>query len=359
MENIMTVCPYTRAIAAVTADDPLADYMQMIPMAFQPSLQSWVAASPAAVREILHSSDFGVRPAHEPIPAALLNTPAQPIFGALVRMQDGEQHLKLKAAVLQTLAAFDAARIENTALTVAQELMPLVPPDANQITRFNYALPVCVIASLLGVPADEWSELVDDILDFSRCIAPGGSEQQVEKGILAVGHLTARIEGCSGPLWLSLQHLCAMQGLDRQVAMANAIGLMFQACEGTAGLIGQALLLMRNHAGNAPQLIDKVLSETPSIQNTRRFALRDTQVAGYPILAGQSVLVLLCTGAESFAFGEGVHRCPGADWARIIARCGIQHLSALGIDLQLLHNARWRVSQNARVPEFTSDRSSL
>ncbi|CAI0757076.1 cytochrome P450 [Serratia quinivorans] len=354
----MTVCPYSCAIAAVTSEDPLADYMQMVPMAFQPDLQCWVAAYPAAVREILHSSDFGVRPAHEPIPAALLNTPAQPIFGALVRMQDGEQHLKLKMTILQTLATFDAVRIQQTALTVAQELMVSLP-DANQITRFNYALPVCVIASLLGVPADEWSELVDDIMDFSRCIAPGGSEQQVEKGILAVGRVSARLEGCCGPLWLGLQHSCAMQGLDRQVAMANAIGLMFQACEGTAGLIGQALLLMRNHAGNALQLIDKVLSETPSIQNTRRFALRDTQVAGYPILAGQSVLVLLCTGAESFAFGEGVHRCPGADWARIIAQCGIQHLSALGLDLQLLHNARWRVSQNARVPEFTSDRSSL
>ncbi|MFN1140959.1 cytochrome P450 [Serratia quinivorans] len=354
----MTVCPYSCAIAAVTSEDPLADYMQMVPMAFQPDLQCWVAAYPAAVREILHSSDFGVRPAHEPVPAALLNTPAQPIFGALVRMQDGEQHLKLKMTILQTLATFDAVRIQQTALTVAQELMVSLP-DANQITRFNYALPVCVIASLLGVPADEWSELVDHIMDFSRCIAPGGSEQQVEKGILAVGRVSARLEGCCGPLWLGLQHSCAMQGLDRQVAMANAIGLMFQACEGTAGLIGQALLLMRNHAGNALQLIDKVLSETPSIQNTRRFALRDTQVAGYPILAGQSVLVLLCTGAESFAFGEGVHRCPGADWARIIAQCGIQHLSALGLDLQLLHNARWRVSQNARVPEFTSDRSSL
>ncbi|CAI0925789.1 Vitamin D(3) 25-hydroxylase [Serratia quinivorans] len=355
----MTVCPYSRALAAVTSDDPLADYMQMVPMAFQPDLQCWVAASPAAVRKILHSSDFGVRPADEPIPAALLNTPAQPIFGALVRMQDGEQHLKLKAAVLQTLAAFDAARIENAALAVAQELMPLVPPDANQITRFNYALPVCVIASLLGVPADEWSELVDDILDFSRCIAPGGSKQQVERGILAGRRLSVHLAECSGPLWLGLQQTCTTQGIDRQAAMANAIGLMFQACEGTAGLIGQALLLMRNHAESAQQLIDKVLSETPSIQNTRRFALRDTQVAGYPILAGQSVLVLLCTGAESFAFGEGVHRCPGADWARIIAQCGIQHLSALGLDLQLLHNARWRVSQNARVPEFTSGRSAL
>ncbi|CAI0950842.1 Vitamin D(3) 25-hydroxylase [Serratia proteamaculans] len=354
----MTVCPYSRALAALTSDDPLADYMPMAPMAFQADLQSWVAVSPVVVREVLHNIDFGVRPAAEPIPAALLNTSAQPIFGALVRMQEGEQQLRLKEAILQTLTAFNPNRVRQTALSVARELMPS-SPDSHQITRFNYALPVCVIAALLGVPADEWSELVDDILAFSRCIAPGGSEQQVERGILAVERLTARQEGCRGPLWLSLQHSCAIQGLDRQVAMANAIGLMFQACEGTAGLIGQALLLMRNHQGSAQELIETVLSDTPSIQNTRRFALRDTQVAGYPVLAGQSVLVLLCTGDESFAFGEGAHRCPGADWAKMIARCGIEHLSALGIDLQLLNNVRWRASQNARVPEFTADRSLL
>lgn len=168
----MTVCPYSRALAAVTSDDPLADYMPMVPMAFQADLQSWVAVSPVVVREVLHNIDFGVRPATEPVPAALLNTPAQPIFGALVRMQEGEQQLRLKEAILQTLTAFNPNRVRQTALSVARELMPSMQ-DAKQITRFNYALPVCVIAALLGVPADEWSELVDDILAFSRCIAPG------------------------------------------------------------------------------------------------------------------------------------------------------------------------------------------
>lgn len=358
----MTVCPYTRAISAisaVTADDPLADYLQMAPIAFQSSLNSWVVASPVAVRDVLHNANFGVRPAHEPIPAALLNTPAQPIFGALVRMQDGEQHLKLKVAIQQTLATFDATLIQQTAWDVAQKLMPSPPSDALQITRFNYALPVCVIAALLGVPAEAWPALVDDILDFSRCIAPGGSEQQVERGISAGRRLSVHLAECSGPLWLGLQQTCTTQGIDGQVVMSNAIGLMFQACEGTAGLIGQALLLMRSQPGSAQELIAQVLSDTPPIQNTRRFALRDTRVAGCPILAGQSVLVLLCAGGESFAFGEGAHRCPGADWAKIIAQCGIEHLSGLSIDLQMLNNVHWRSSQNARVPEFTSGRSAL
>jgi len=347
----MTLCPYTRAVTAVTSDNPRADYLQMEPMQFQTQLQSWVAASPLAVREALNNPDLGVRPTGEPIPTFLLNTPAESIFGALVRMQDGEAHPQLNAAIRQALADIDETLLQQTALTVAREIAPCLP-DANQITRFNYALPVCVIASLLGVGADEWTELVDEVLDFSRCIAPGGSERQRALGILAAGPLSARLENRRGPLWLSLQRACAMRGMGHQTALSNAIGLMFQACEGTAGLIGQALLMMRNHDGDARALIEKVLSDTPPIQNTRRFALRDTQVAGCTVLTGQCVLILLCAGDESFAFGDGAHRCPGANWAKIIARYGIQHLSALGVAPQALNSFHWRVSQNARVPEF-------
>ncbi|MGO4743652.1 cytochrome P450 [Serratia quinivorans] len=347
----MATCPYSRAIAAVTADDPRASYMQLEPMQFQPHLHVWVAAAPWVAREVLHNIDFGVRPAHEPIPIALLNTAAQPIFGDLVRMQDGEGHLRLKTAILQTLAAVDLNLFQQTARATALALMPSLP-DANQITRFNYALPVCVIAALLGVPEVEWAALVDEILDFSRCLAPGGSEPQVARGILAVERISAHLENCGGPLWLQLQMACARQGIEPQAVMANAIGLMFQACEGTAGLIGQALLLMCDDAGSEQERLEKVLADTPSIQNTRRFALQDTQVAGCPVSAGQSVLVLLCAGGESLAFGAGAHRCPGEAWAKIIAQCGIQHLSALGVDRPALNKVRWRVSQNARVPEF-------
>ena len=354
----MATCPYSRAIAAVTADDPRANYMQLEPMQFQPQKQSWIAVSPLAVREVLHNIDFGVRPTDEPIPAALLGTPAQSIFGNLVRMRDGDEHVRLKKAIVQTLAAFDSSLVQQTARAVAQELMPAIP-NARQITRFNYALPVCVIAALLGIPAKEWAELVDEILDFSRCIAPGGSAPQVALGIRAVESISARLTNCCGPLWQELQQVSAQLGIEDRVVVANAIGLMLQACESTAGLIGQTLLLMGDNTESVPQRIEQILTEMPSIQNTRRFARQDTQVAGCQVLAGQSVLVLLCAGDESFAFGEGAHRCPGADWAKIIAQCGIQHLLALGVDVQTLNNVRWRVSQNARVPEFFSDRSAL
>ena len=37
----------------------------------------------------------GVRPADEPVPTALLETPMAPLFAGLARMRDGEEHRTL------------------------------------------------------------------------------------------------------------------------------------------------------------------------------------------------------------------------------------------------------------------------
>jgi cytochrome P450 len=219
---------------------------------------------------------------------------------------------------------------------------------AEQLTRFNYALPVGVLAEMLGVAYHEHTALVDNVLDFVRCIAPGGSEQQMACGAVAAGKLHDWMQTADGPLFTRL----SLHISDRSVAIANAIGLFFQACEGTAGLLGQALLLMQEQDIAAEDSLVTVLRETPPIHTTRRFVLRDCVLGGQRLEAGQSALISLKTTEESFAFGYGNHQCPGADWAQSIALSGIRHLLALNIEPTLLAHFRWRVSQNARVPEF-------
>ncbi|MFP3435148.1 cytochrome P450, partial [Paraburkholderia sp. SIMBA_061] len=70
----------------------------------------------------MNNPRLGVRPTGEPIPTFLLNTPAESIFGAMVRMQDGEAHPQLKAAIRQALEDIDEILIQQTALTVAREI---------------------------------------------------------------------------------------------------------------------------------------------------------------------------------------------------------------------------------------------
>lgn len=299
-----------------------------------------------AVCEALTHPHLGVRPIDEPVPAALLATPAQAIFASLVRMSDGASQREVKAVIETVLASFSDDEIRHTTVAVAQQLaMGLT--TAEQLTRFNYALSICVLAEFLGVAHQDRSTFVDEVLDFVRCIAPGGSAEQMAAGAVAAGKLQNRMQQADGPMF----HRLCQRMSDRSLAIANAIGLLFQACEGTAGLIGQTLLLANQRHQSAEELISVVLQQTPPIHTTRRFALQATLLDGQPLVKGQSVLVYLKTPEESFAFGHGAHQCPGERWARIIALAGI---SIPTIQPELLRHFRWRVSSNTRVPEFYS-----
>ncbi|EFE93731.1 hypothetical protein [Serratia odorifera] len=304
------------------------------------------------VQAALSHAELTVRPWQQPVPLPLIDTPAQSIFAAMVRMRDGEVHRGLKMAVSQVLADISAQQIEQLTRHVAQQLAPQMP-DAEALTRFNYALPVCVLGLALGIEPPHWVALVDEVLDFVRCIAPGGTPAQMASGAVAAGRLYQRVSQGQGPLCVALLNRCRQYGSDRHSALANAVGLLFQACEGTAGLMGLALLAGAATVVNAETAIEQVLRDTPPIQNTRRFAGRDgAWLAGQWLAAGQSVRVPLYTPQASFAFGHGAHRCPGEGWATIIALNGLHHLAALEIDRRLLLHVRWRESQNARVAEF-------
>lgn len=337
----MSVCPYAAALAA----EPQMRYRALPPLSWDSAWQCWVAAAPQWVREALLNADLGVRPADEPVPTVLLETPMAPLFAGLARMRDGEEHRTLKAALQRAFASCDDILMQQTATQCAVRLAPKAP-EAAAITRFNYGLPVCTLGALLGVPEAQWQHLIDDSLDFVRCIAPGGTTQQLAHGIVAAQRLCARLATGKGVLRQAL----AREIGDIRLELANALGLLFQACEATAGWIGQAYLLARQN-GEVDTALDRVRALTPPIQNTRRFVLRETQLGGYTLRVGQTVLLLLGADGE-LAFGAGAHRCPGERWARIIARCGVAHLCSLDIDERALKSVRWRHSYNARVPEF-------
>ena len=162
----MSECPYAAALAA----EPQMHYRALPPLSWDSAWQCWVAATPQWVREALLNADLGVRPADEPVPTALLETPMAPLFAGLARMRDGEEHRTLKAALQRALASCDDTLIQQTAAQCAARLRQTA--EAAAITRFNYGLPVCTLGALLGVPEAQWQHLIDDSLDFVRCIAP-------------------------------------------------------------------------------------------------------------------------------------------------------------------------------------------
>jgi len=352
---------------APTHDAPRAYYDALAAQGlhYDADLRCWVAPSAETVKEVLSHTALFVRPAAEPVPATLLGTQAGQIFGALVRMNDGQRHAAFKPAIQRALNHALVPDLQTRAEAVAQRLASqlLSPVSGPAVTRFNYTLPSAVLADAYGFAPDAWPAIADEVLKFVRCVAPGGTPEELAAGIDAAARLTARVGtqmAAPGPLLARLMAEFAASGLPDHAhwVVANAIGLFFQACEGCAGLIGQAILLgdAADHTVDSAILVDAVLRESPPIQNTRRFVAEDTTVAGCPLHRGDAVLAILAAADEvsphSVAFGHGVHACPGANWARAVAVAGVDQLRRLGCGSSQLTERGWRRSLNARVPEF-------
>ncbi|MCP9758685.1 cytochrome P450 [Aquitalea sp. S1-19] len=351
-------------VAAATHDDPRSYYAALAEreLFFDPALRCWIASSAQAVGAALSHPALRVRPLAEPVPIALLDTGAAKLFASLVRMTDGPGHGPLKAALEAALASVSEADICQSAIDAIPALALPTSPSGAEITRFNYALPTVVLAHWIGIPRESWGALVDEVLAFVRCIAPGGSDAEIAAGIQAAAQLEQRVRHqlhAPGPLLQQLVTEFERTGLPdvQTLLIANVVGLWFQACEGCAGLIGQALMLANGSGAqsSALDLVDAVLDATPPIQNTRRFAAAGVSIAGCPMHAGDVLLAVLPAKDEMtqqhFAFGHGQHACPGARWARSIAIAGIEFLLQAGIGQKVLQQ-RWRRSLNARVPEF-------
>jgi cytochrome P450 len=385
-------------IAAVTHPDPYPFYAALIaekPIYYDESLRLWMAASAEAATAVLTSDLCRVRPATEPIPHVLAGSTAGKIFGALVRMNDGQTHCPLKKAVSITLDHLDPSTVFEVSLRHAQTLAAQYSP--HHLTDLTFDLPAYVMASLLGIPDHYLSQIARWMSDFVYCLSPISTPQQIEQGkqtaeqlINRVGHLLTeqQTRGASTLLVHLFQNLSQQGITDNAVVIANAIGFISQSYEATAGLIGNALLVLSSHPKLYQELsadlrlinhfVPEVARFDSPVQNTRRFLSADGLIAGQAMKAGDAVLVLLAAANRDpavntqpdtfdihrqeptcFTFGLGIHACPGQSLAEIIACAALQHLITSGIDIAVLPKpVTYRRSTNTRIPLLNQEKSS-
>jgi cytochrome P450 len=378
-------------ISAVTHPDPYPFYEGLIaksPFYYDDALKLWVASSSEAVTAVLTSDLCRVRPLSEPVPKALLGSPAAKIFQHLIRMNDGENHCPFKRVILNTLSGVDLSAVSRQSEYWARSLLSEVN-QPSQITEFAFRLPTYVIGSLLGIREDQLSHVAQWIGDFARCIAPGSSAGQIEHGKEAAGELLNLFHALLGDeqiddgLLRSLTQIARNAGRDNpDVIVANAIGFLSQAYEATAGLIGNTLLLLAVHPDIheqiilnpvlIPQALEEVLRCDPPVQNTRRFVVEDGVLAGQSVKSGDVILLVLAAANRDpqvnphpgqfdlfrqnrtlFTFGAGVHACPGEALATLIAKAGIEALLTSDMDFShLAEKVTYRPSINTRIPLF-------
>ncbi len=352
-------------VAAVTHPDPYAYYRDLVarrPVYREAALGLWAVASAAAVTSVLTSELCRVRPPTEPVPKALVGSPAGEVFGALVRMNDGAAHLRLKPGVSATLAMLDPGAVAGHARRHAATLAASLTLD-----DFMHRLSAYVLASLLGVADARLAKAAEWAGSLARCFAPGATAEQLEAGKGAAGELVALVRSL---------------GPTADAVVANRVGFLFQAYDATAGLMGNTLVTLGRHSEVAAgwradaaarhAVVGEVVRFDPPVQNTRRFVAADGVVAGQPMKAGDAVLVLLAAANHDpaanasperfdpqrrertvFTFGRGPHACPGEAIATAIATAGVEALLAAGVDpAPLARDVRYRPSANARIPAF-------
>ncbi|HET6230203.1 MAG TPA: hypothetical protein VFE05_09055 [Longimicrobiaceae bacterium] len=377
-------------IDAATHLDPSDYYAHLAeerPFYHDRALGAWVASSAAAVAEVLGHPACRVRPESEPVPLALAGTPAGEIFRHLVRMTDGEAHCPLKHAITSTLDALDPHRAVEVSARWAERLARGIGPasDAAELMKFAYTLSPYIVGSLLGIADMALADVADDVGQVVRCIFPGGTADQIERGIHAAARLDERFraaltEASEDTLLGRLAAGMRQVGIvSPDVVIANAIGFLAQGYDGTAGLIANTLLALARApemcagVADAPELlagiVADVLRREPTFQNTRRFVAEPTLIAGQQLQADDVILVLLvaanndpasapasamgsdATASTSFAFGAGLHACPGSSLAQTIATAAVARLLANGVDpARLDPHPLYRPSPNARVP---------
>jgi cytochrome P450 len=367
-----------RAIAAATEHDPYPYYADLVaraPLARDEVTGLWIAAGDQFVREVLVSDLVGVRPAAEPIPRAIVGSPAGELFGRLIRMNDGAYHTEVRPAVVALISQVGlGVRCREWAEELASE-----PQGHQELARYAFALPAHVLGDALGIDREHLPAVAAEVGDLVAGWAPGASPAALAAGADAARALRSRFaELAVGDGALASVAAAWPQAVDALVA--NGIGLLTQAYDATAGLIGNALLLLarrpdlRSRVGLEPAAIEKLIRETarwdPAIQNTRRFVLRDGELAGQRVRTGEVVLVLLAAAGrdparyerphdfdlerpvvEQAAFGRGRHCCPGSSLAIRIAAAGVEALLRAGKAPAAWPGAmRYRPSINARIP---------
>lgn len=356
----------------------------------------WVAASAASVAEVLASAACLTRPLSEPVPEALRGGAAAEIFGRLVRLRDDAAHGKLKDAVAGALASIDLRQVADTARVRAAELYGELGPtrDTSWITRFMFALPVQVIARLLGIPSRHFGDLMGWLGDYGAAAAAAGTGiPAATPDMIARGHRGAKAlldlvgtlagePGRRGPLFDALIKEADRLGCDDKDVIVNAVGYMIQGYAGTASLIGSTLLaLARDPTLRAKvdadrtllrPLIAEVARHDTVTSSTFRFMARDREIAGHRLRQGEMIIVLLAAAnrdpalnpdpdrlditradRKSFEFGAGAHACPADKAASLLVEIAVDHLLTWRVPLERLEaSLAYAASGHVRTPLF-------
>lgn len=285
-------------------------------------------------------------------------------------------HTRYRKLVNRAFSARAIAALRTRTEAIAEELldgMAARGPRADLVADYASLLPATVIAEMLGAPVEMREQFLEWGAGGAVSLDVGIPYRQFRASELAIDefhrwmlghfdHVRARgtdsTDGTDGTDDVISTLVAAHDDgqLTEDELSSLAMLVLAAGFETTVNLLGNGVVQLARHPDQLaavqarpelwPVAVDEVLRYDSPVQRTARIAVRDTEVAGVPVRAGQVVMLLLgganrdpgvfadpqrfdvtrTDAGEHIAFSSGVHYCLGAGLARMEGEVGLRAL---------------------------------
>jgi cytochrome P450 len=338
--------PVTRLASSA---DPYPAYALLADADPWRAADGWVVTREGDVRRALECPGLLVAPVPGAAPGPAGGTVAW-WQSRMARFSDGGPHARRRAGAEAIVARLDPAALERRARTLAtagldtQVATGCTPADGMALARHA---PVAAVAEELGLDPARAQEAASLTRTLTAALSPRlAAPSAPGDPDVAAGALGDLLEDVAGP---------------EAEAVAGAMGILVQAQDATAGLVGNALVAWARLARGpgdrgwpeAAALVDDTIRRDPPVHWTRRTASAPTELAGRAVEAGEQVWLLLARAAATGpppTFGSGPHACPGRPIAVALARGVLAAVADRGLAPSLPAPPGYEARPNLRIP---------
>jgi cytochrome P450 len=208
---------------------------------------------------------------------------------SVCRFSNGETHTRRRALVEEELSRLDPAALRVGARVRSERVLERAGGRVEVMGMLARAVPLAVLCAALGVEDGEIDEAV------AAATLVGG----------------AYLTGEGGPeIDAAVERLARLMGREGQERSAAALAVLAQACEATAALVGNAVVVSAERpelGGDVVALLEQTLRCAPPLRVMRRVTPD-----------GEALLLDLEAASDQDArergpmtFGSGLRPCPG------------------------------------------------
>jgi cytochrome P450 len=319
---------------------------------------------------------------------------AASIMGATIKKKptlnnaDPPRHAPMRKAVRTVLGPRRIAAMEPTLTRVARDLILELAkePTADLVSQLAFPLPGYAGFSLLGFPESDWDMV--KAWCVKRVLMTYGKltdEEQVEVANNNVAfwnyceaHVSLREREPGNDITTDL--IAYMKDNPDEIERNDLVIIVYAnalaAHDSTTAAFesGMRHLLADREQWQAlvddpsliPGAVEEMLRFDPPIMGHRRMVLRDTEVGGVQLKAGDQLLLAFVAAHRDpghfeepdrfdirradarthFSFGKGVHLCLGAPLARLEMRVALQLLTEITPELRLVPEQEFTITPN-------------